>query len=311
MPAFHIQRTHRIAASAEQVFDAIADFRTWTTWSPWLKIDPDPTVTISTDPSSVGSTYDWQGDLVGQGGMKHRWLDRPRKIEIDLHFIKPFKSQSEVRFDIRSVGDETEVTWHMIGKLPWFLFWMKSSMEMFVGMDYERGLQMLAEYVKTGTVTSKLDVQGAQSLDRLRVLGIRESCSMDDIGPVMEKVFEKVHQRIAASGVNVPGNMISVYHPTCDLKTRYFDFTCGIETTDTDVTVDGLDELTVDAGRYLKVRHTGRYQHLGNAWSGAAQYCQYKKLKMAKEPGLEFYPNSPQDTDPADLITDVYMAIKG
>ena len=35
----------------------------------------------------------------------------------------------------------------MRGALPWFLFWMRPAMETFIGMDYERGLKMLKDWL--------------------------------------------------------------------------------------------------------------------------------------------------------------------
>ncbi|MEM8912019.1 MAG: SRPBCC family protein, partial [Planctomycetota bacterium] len=67
MPAFHIQRSSVINASREAVFDAIADYGTWPTWSPWLGIDADAKVTTSDEPASVGGNYQWSGPVVGAG----------------------------------------------------------------------------------------------------------------------------------------------------------------------------------------------------------------------------------------------------
>ena len=49
MPAFHVQRNIVIRAPAEKVFDTVADYSTWTTWSPWLGADKDATVNVSDD----------------------------------------------------------------------------------------------------------------------------------------------------------------------------------------------------------------------------------------------------------------------
>ena len=94
MPAFHIQRSILIKASAEKVFDTVSDFSIWSRWSPWLRIDKDAKVTVSDDPRSVGSQYSWTGELVGQGEIEHLKLDRPNSIDDEIRFLKPFKSKS-------------------------------------------------------------------------------------------------------------------------------------------------------------------------------------------------------------------------
>ncbi|MEZ6060927.1 MAG: SRPBCC family protein [Planctomycetaceae bacterium] len=65
MPKFHVQRSITIDASPEEVFDRVADFGTWTTWSPWLCAEPDAEVKVSEDSSSEGSVYSWSGQIVG------------------------------------------------------------------------------------------------------------------------------------------------------------------------------------------------------------------------------------------------------
>lgn len=149
MPRYHVARTIRIDAPPARVFDLVSDFDTWTTWSPWLCADPEATVTVSQPSSAVGAVYTWQGELVGQGKVEHRRLEPNRLIAEELRFIKPFRSRADVNFELQPAGSGTEVTWHMYGSLPWFMFWMQSSLEAFIGMDYERGLKMLKELIET------------------------------------------------------------------------------------------------------------------------------------------------------------------
>ena len=47
MPRFHVQRSIQINASPEEVFNTVADFGTWTKWSPWLCSEPDAKVTVT------------------------------------------------------------------------------------------------------------------------------------------------------------------------------------------------------------------------------------------------------------------------
>ncbi|MEM6777443.1 MAG: SRPBCC family protein [Planctomycetota bacterium] len=306
MPAFHIQRSSVINASREAVFDAIADYGTWPTWSPWLGIDADAKVTTSDEPASVGGNYQWSGPVVGAGSMKHLKLDRPSSTEDQLRFIKPFKSVSSVRFDIEPAGNETRVTWHMDGKLPWFLFFMKSSMETFVGMDYERGLSMLKEFVETGAVASKLEVMGEESVSSKRLIGVQASSSLDEIGVAMGRALEQVTSALDTD--SPPGQLMSCYLASSDMKQRRFDFISGFEHPDS-VVPSGLICHEIPKARYLRIRHTGRYEHLGNAWSGGYQYARAHKMKIAKREGLEVYVNNPSNTAPEDLITDIYLPL--
>ena len=168
MSRYHVQRSIHINASPDKVFEVVSDYGTWTTWSPWLCAEPEAKVTVSEDSSSLGSIYAWKGELVGQGEIEHQRLEPGQLIEDEIRFLAPFKSVSNVSFELAPAGEATKVTWHMRGKLPWFLFWMKGQMEIFIGMDYDRGLKMLKESIETGQVLSNTNVHGVQPSDQFK-----------------------------------------------------------------------------------------------------------------------------------------------
>jgi hypothetical protein len=78
----------------------------------------------------------------------------------------------------------------MDGRLPWFMFFMKGMMQTFIGMDYERGLRMVREYIETGTVLSKTEIIGTTAMEGREVMGVRASAPTDDVGPVMRNAFD-------------------------------------------------------------------------------------------------------------------------
>ncbi|MCC9644015.1 SRPBCC family protein [Rhodopirellula sp. JC740] len=319
MPAFHIQRSQCIDADVQDVYDAVVDYSTWTRWSPWLQVDPEAEVNVSEPSNKIGATYHWNGELVGEGSMTHSQLEPPKNaaskasMKADLAFIKPFKSESKVEFEIEPMMTDgrpgSKITWHMRGKLPWFLFWMKSMMEVFVGMDYERGLLMFKQFVETGEVLSKLEIQGVVNEPERMVIGQRGGCTMDDLGEHMTATLNRVKPHYDSSDARVH-DWASLYHTTSDLRKRWFDYTAGyLADAGTPVPNDCVADIA-PAGKFLLVRHIGDYAHMGNAWSGGIQYIRYKKLKMAKAVGYEIYRNDPETTETKDLITDVYIALK-
>lgn len=315
MPAFQVARSILVDAPPNRVFDTVVDFSTWTTWSPWLGIEPDANVTVSAVSNQVGSTYDWAGEVVGSGGMCHTHLATPTSstagsIKSDLSFIKPFKSQSKVEFDIKPIDGKTELTWHMHGKLPWFLFWMKPGIEKFIGMDYRRGLLMVRELIETDRVTSKIEVKGVESVKASTVVGLSGHCQFDDLSDKLDAAFgEAIKQKPASADANA---MVSIYQATSDLKAGTCDYTAGFEVPMNTPAPNEFEIRALREGPYLCLRHTGSYEHLGNAWSGAYQYARYKKLKLAK--GVDSfgrYRNCPDDVDRSELITDIYLPLRG
>jgi len=309
MPKFNIVRSIKIEAAPEKAFDVVADYGSWTTWSPWLCAEPDAKVTISDDANSVGSVYAWVGDVVGQGEIEHVKLDRPKLIEQDIRFLKPFKSRSDVSFTFEEVDGGTRMSWAMAGSMPWFLFWMIPMMKTMISMDYDRGLKMLKEYIETGKILSKTVVRGVEQVDALKMCGVRNTCQFDEIGPTMSADIQKAHDQLQANDIPVDCAPITVYHDL-NFKTMVFEYTTGYVVPESTNTPQGLNSWSMPAGKALAVEHTGSYDNLGNAWSAANQILRYKKLKQSKVGTYEIYKNSPEDTAPADLITEIYLPLK-
>lgn len=310
MPSYRVQRSTTIAAPTDQVFQTVTDYRTWPNWSPWLCMEPNAQLTFSDDASSVGAVYSWQGELVGEGEIEHKQLEAPRSIDDEIRFAKPFRSTARVSFDLEDAQEGTRITWHMGGKLPWFLFWMRPQLETFIGMDYERGLKMLKEYVETGEIQSRTKIAGVQPVGPLRMIGIRNTCAIDDVGTSVQESFERAAQRMPEAGLPTDGECITVYH-TFDVKARQFDYTTGfVVPPDAEPVPQGLSQWSLPAVNALAVEHVGRYDHLGNAWSAAHQYARCKKLKQSKAGSFEIYKNDPAETAPADQRTMIYLPLK-
>lgn len=309
MPKVFVEESIQIAATPEQVFEFASDFNTWSEWSPWLCSEPDAKVTVSSDGKSVGSVNAWNGDVVGQGEMEHKKLDPGKRIESDLRFIKPWKSQADVFFNFQPTAGGTKVSWAMDTQLPWFMFWMKGMMENFIGMDYARGLKMMKEKIETGSVLSKCEVKGREQVGPIHMLGVRKTSKMADIGEAMDAAITKTIEKLGASGTPADGTKMAAYHKF-DPKARTLEFTAGVMTPEP-TEVNGLESWSAPQTDAFAVRHVGSYCNLGNGWSTANSYVRHKKLKQAKKMAtFEIYRNDPSDTAPGELVTDIYLPLR-
>ncbi len=309
MPKFNVARSIEINASPEKVYETIVDFNTWTSWSPWLCAEPDAKVNVTQNSNSVGSQYDWHGELVGSGEIEHKQLQPGKRIDDEIRFLTPWKSVSDVAFDFERVGEATKVTWHMNGSLPMMMFWMKGMMQTFIGMDYDRGLKMLKEKIETGKILSKTTVRGTESVGPLKMVGTRKLCEVKEVGPSMEKAFQEVQAKMEKHNLSMEGEQISVYHKF-NMKKQTFEFTSGYVVPDSTEVPAGLESWSMPATEALAIDHVGSYDNLGNAWNTANQYARYKKLKQSKVGTYEIYRNRPEDTQPADLHTEIFLPLK-
>lgn len=302
MPAFSVSRSIHIDAPIEKVHGLVRDFRHWPAWSPWLIAEPDARVTFAPD----GSGYSWDGRITGSGEMSVVSENAPTLIGCTLTFLKPWKSTNSVGLALAESEGGTHLTWSMDGKLPWFMFWMKSMMTAFVGSDFQRGLLMLKDLAESGGVPSKLDFPGIREVAARRYIGITTECPIAGIGPHMQKDFARLGEWLGRSGLQPSGPAFSIC-PKWDPVKGITRYTACIP----------LDEVPSNhpfesgelaAGRAYLVRHTGPYRHLGNAWAAGMMHARAKVFPSSRSaPPFEVYENDPAETPDHALVTLVHL----
>lgn len=307
MPKTYVEKSITITANVEKVKSIITDFNHWIHWSPWLILEPDAKVTVS----EGGKKQEWDGTRIG-AGMMTVIAEGDTEINYDLTFLKPWKSKAKCDFIVRKLDDNnTKLTWTMEGSLPFFMFFMKTMMERLIGMDYDRGLLMLKEYVENGSVDAKLEFLGDSDYPGCKFVGVKNECTIDNIGEAMEGDIQKLMGFAKGNNENVTEEFFSIYHKFDFTKNKVV-YTSGVGVkTEAKNLSDGLFNSSIPATKIHTVRHTGPYELLGNAWSAVMSLERAKAFKKNKKVHpMEFYRNSPVDTEPKDLISDVSIAIK-
>ena len=146
-----VQRSIRINASPESVFEWINDLHRWEEWSPWARRDPNMTATYSGAASGLGAIYEWRGNNeVGQGRMEITNSSPASHVALNLEFMKSFASTAQVEFALATDGDYTDLTWSMLSPNSFVakvfsVFW---DMEAMIGKEYKTGLATLKTLVE-------------------------------------------------------------------------------------------------------------------------------------------------------------------
>lgn len=142
---FELKRSLQMNAPPDVVFAQVNDFKAWSGWSPWDKLDADLKRTYGEVPAGVGATYHWVGEKTGEGGMKITESKPGEHVGLDLEFIKPFPAMNRTTFDFVKTGEGTTVTWAMTGPNNFMskAMGLFKSMDAMVGPDFEQGLANL------------------------------------------------------------------------------------------------------------------------------------------------------------------------
>ncbi len=302
-----IIRSVKVNASAEKIYSIISDFNHWVPWSPWLIMEPGVEVNVAED----SKYYDWNGKRVGSGNMKITSEVENQSVQYDLVFLKPWKSKAKVSFSLTPESDETLVTWTMDSSLPFFMFWMKKMMEAFVGMDYERGLNMLKDYSEDGKVHSALNFNGEIAFSGGLYVGIEATTTKGKMPTQMGADFGKLWAFLDDHKDLINGMGFSMYKKW-DMVRDKIIYLAGVQVKSIPSDLpQGMVSGEIPATKVHQVEHIGPYAHLGNAWSAQYMMQRNKEFKMNKKIfPFEVYQNIPGEVDDKELITQVNFAVK-
>lgn len=140
---FHVERTARMKAAPDTVFDQVNDFHNWGAWNPWSKLDPNIQQTYEGAAAGKDAVYTWKGNSqVGEGRITIVDSRPCESVKLELEFFKPFKGTNLAEFNFKPEGDQTAVTWSMDGTKNFVMKGMclVMSMDKMLGGQFEKGL---------------------------------------------------------------------------------------------------------------------------------------------------------------------------
>jgi len=310
MPKYDVARSIVVESSKEEVMESLKDFQEWENWSPWLIMDEEVQLEYSGNSKQLDSSYSWSSDVIGEGSMTLNDI-QDTSLGMNLEFFKPFKTTSKVVWQVEEVDENrTQVTWTMYSSMPFFLFWMIKQMKRFIGMDFERGLKMFKEYLETGKVSSRVDVNGISTMNEIRYFGIEGEATFENIGEVMQKDFGALMHFVKERDLKIENAPFSFYKTFDMVKAESQFISCIPYSGELDLP-EGWVQGKLDKSEIFKVTHKGSYENLSNAWATAFTHTRSKKIKIQKKPmGYEFYLNDPTITKSDELLTEVCLPLR-
>lgn len=144
---FAVQRSATIAASAEKIHPLINDLRSFNTWNPYERKDPNMRRSYRGNARGPGAGYDFAGNKeVGNGSIEITDSRMPHRVEMKLDMYEPFEAHNIVEFTLVPRGETaTEVTWALRGPANFIskLMGVFFDMDQMIGRDFEAGLANL------------------------------------------------------------------------------------------------------------------------------------------------------------------------
>lgn len=143
---YRVERKAVIHAPTDTVFSQVVDLKRWQQWNPWQAMDPEASNTYTGTMGQTGSSWIWDGEVIGKGKITIRQIDTNRAIQTKLQFFDPeMTTYGEWIFE--PVNDSTtRVTWANEGTLDYPIGrFMGLFLDDMLGPDFEEGLKNLKE----------------------------------------------------------------------------------------------------------------------------------------------------------------------
>ena len=148
---YRVERSITISAPPALAFNQVNDLHKWQEMSPYAKMDPAAKNTFEGPSAGVGASMTWVGNnKLGEGKMTIIESRPNELVKMRLDFEKPFKSTGFASFNFIGAGNQTTVTWSMVGQK---IFITKAlgliiNMDKMIGGQFEEGLATLKSLVE-------------------------------------------------------------------------------------------------------------------------------------------------------------------
>jgi len=312
--AFTLSRSRVIAAPAQVLFNEVNDYKNWPHFSPWLEQEPEATLTYLDETSGINAGYAWNGTILGEGNMTTLAVIEDESISQKINFIKPFESESDINWTFEPQKDSTKVTWTMSGKMDFMskMYTVFSGpFEKTVGPDFERGLFKLDSVTVASMKAYNIRIMGITQHGGGYYLYQTTSCKISELPNKIKTMLPTVAAYAYKNSIATTGMPFVNYHKW-DEENNAVMFSCCIPTTEKIITNDS-DFLTGQLPPFTAVKTIlkGNYSYLNEAWTKGMSYIPENDLEILEEgPTIEVYSNLGNSPNPADWITEIYIAIK-
>lgn len=172
------------------------------------------------------------------------------------------------------------------------------------GIHFNRAIEERIAFVTGGTIMNVT----LETMPELRVAAVHH------VGPYhrISEAFARLDGLARPAGLCEQGAMmLAVYHD--DPETTPADqlqSDAGVTVKETAELPAGMMEVRLPGGRYAKTTHIGPYTKLGDTWSRfMGEWLPKSGHRVGPSASYEVYRNTPMDTKPEDLKTDLYLPI--
>lgn len=306
---YDVKRTRVIKAPVSLVFSIVNDYKTWQYWGPWQEIDSTIVYEFPSTTVGVGATYSWKGSS-GNGSMENIATVFNESIDDVVHFEGQGDASGYWRF--KKMEEGVEVTWGIKGEMPFLARFMAAKMDAEVGPMFERGLELLQNYVIKEMKVFSIVSTGAVDYGGGYYLFQTTSCKFDEVSSKMQEIFQNLNVFMQSNNIAAAGKPFNLNHKW-DEAMQTAIFSCCIPIKERLITTDKTVQVGImNPQRVFKTILTGHYDNSNQAWETAYKNLEIQGFKAAPkgEPFEVFITHPEEEPNPAKWITEIYIPIE-
>ena len=138
---FHAGSEVTINQSPATVFDYVKQVKNQPNFDNWSRQDPNIQKEYTGTDATIGFTYTWKSDKIGEGKQVITKIDEGKRVEMDL-FFNGSDDANKSFIQVDSLGvNQSKVTWAIDGKMPYPFNIMGLFFDM--NKDFDEGLTRL------------------------------------------------------------------------------------------------------------------------------------------------------------------------
>lgn len=302
------ERSMVMNASPSTIYNTVADFKTWSQWSPWEGQDSTMVTTYEGADSGEGAVMKWTSQSMGGGRQEIVKAVSGELIETKLNFDN-FPGENKANWHFEEVEEGTKVTWTMDGAE--LGFFTRGFILLFDGVgalekSYDDGLAALKEIVESKPAWEPEHGE----MDGLWYIGVmHDGVTEADLkgGNMHAEAYGQIGGLMAQLEVQPAGMPITVSRAYLD---GVMDLTFAMPVADSVAVPEGFIIEHIPAGPYLSAIHKGPYETVGTTWDKFDPYLAENQVEYRYYP-YEQYVNDPADVkDSTEYLTRIVYPVK-
>jgi len=305
----NVERSLTMNAPREVVWNQLVNFKNWTNWSPWYRMDSTMKLDYQGTDGQPGSSYHWVGDAKksGEGTMTNAGADSGT-LKYNLAFMKPRESKADGWIKTEETGGQTKVTWHMHMHcgFPWNAMLAFMDMDKMLGKDFEAGLKNLKEYSEAHAMDMpSADIKETQFPGHI-YCGVHKTVGWNDMHQFFMDAYSMLGKELNS---RIAGPATGLYW-TWDTVKHNADMAAVFPVTDTTKAVKGAGFFNVSASSACMVAYNGAYSGMMAPHMALMKYCASKNMKVKLV--VEEYIKGPhEEKDSTKYVTNIYYLCDG